>query len=336
MLPGAPKHTEIKQLGEAHTLLAHKEDCFIREVIRIGEILPLRLQTFFLRSIQKQQHCVPIKVVADYLLEFHPAKLLPGFSTGNIKAVEKNLSDFWPAYRQYNANHPVFNDHQNKLHRCLPCKLHSDEGTGLRKSAVMQYSWGGVLTDAPNSFDRYFFWCSLLGEEYKKAHAGYEAGNVVLDEVCEELARQCQETYLNGVQSAKLDCVFFLVWLGLEGDLPAQARAFRLKRNFGCSPNKMCPWCEADDISLPFSDNTETAQWKATVHQTRPWSTRSPLSQIAGAETELFLVKDLFHLCHLGAARGFAVNVLCYLVTLNLFVSCNVTIQYVVLFFFCF
>ena len=212
MLPGAPKHTEIKQLGEAHTLLAHKEDCFIREVIRIGEILPLRLQTFFLRSIQKQQHCVPIKVVADYLLEFHPAKLLPGFSTGNIKAVEKNLSDFWPAYRQYNANHPVFNDHQNKLHRCLPCKLHSDEGTGLRKSAVMQYSWGGVLTDAPNSFDRYFFWCSLLGEEYKKAHAGYEAGNVVLDEVCEELARQCQETYLNGVQSAKLDCVFFLGW----------------------------------------------------------------------------------------------------------------------------
>ena len=37
---------------------------------------------------------------------------------------------------------------------------------------------------------------------------------------------------------------------------------------------------------------------------------------IAGAGHEVFLAKDLFHLCHLGAVRGFAVNVLCYLATM--------------------
>lgn len=303
MLPGAPMHKELQQLGEAHNYLAHKEDCFIRQVIQIGEILPLNLRKFWLASIQKHQHCVSIKAVAEYLLEFHPGKLLPGFSTGGVQGLKNNFLEFWQAYRQFNANHPVFTDHQGQLHRCLPCKIHSDEGTGLRKSTVMQYSWGGVLNEAPNSFDRYFFWSSLLGE-YKKAHVGYEAGNVTLDEVCEELGLQCHETYHIGVQSAKLDCVFFLVWLGLEGDLPAQARAFRCTRNFGRSPNQMCFWCCADDISVPFSDVSEGARWKGTVHETRPWTTQCPLSSmIAGADTELFLVKDLFHLCHLGAVR---------------------------------
>lgn len=75
MLPGAPMHKELQQLGEAHNYLAHKEDCFIRQVIQIGEILPLNLRKFWLASIQKHQHCVSIKAVAEYLLEFHPGKL---------------------------------------------------------------------------------------------------------------------------------------------------------------------------------------------------------------------------------------------------------------------
>ena len=84
MLPGAPLHLEITQLGQAHTLLAHKEDRFIRAVMDMGEILPLPLHSFWLQTIQKQQHCVSVGSVAAYLLEFHPAKLLPGLSTGNI------------------------------------------------------------------------------------------------------------------------------------------------------------------------------------------------------------------------------------------------------------
>ena len=43
---------------------------------------------------------------------------------------------------------------------------------------------------------------------------------------------------------------------------------------------------------------------------------RGPMLGIAGAGHEVFLAKDLFHLCHLGAVRGFAVNVLCYLATM--------------------
>lgn len=321
MLPGAPMHNEITQLGQAHTLLAHKEDHFIRAVMDMGEILPLPLHSFWLETIQKQHHCVSVECVAAYLLEFHPAKLLPGLSTGNIEHVHDTLRRFWKAYRNLNPDHDIYTRFPESLHLCVPCKLHSDEGTGLRKSAVMQYSWGGVMADAANSFDRYFFWCSILGEEYKKAHSGYEAGNKVLDEICEELVRQCRTVYFTGVRSPPFDCVFHLAWVGLEGDLPALARAFRCKRNFACAPNQLCYWCLADDVSVPFTDNGSTAAWRGTVHQTRPWTSRCPLSWIPGAETELFLTKDIFHLCHLGAVRGFAVNVLCYLVRMNYFVS---------------
>jgi len=280
----------------------------------------LPLHSFWLESIEKQQHGVSVGSVAAYLLEFHPAKLLPGLS---IEHVHDTLRNSWKAYRNFNPDHDVYTRFPESLHMCVPCKLHSDKGTGLRRSAVMQYSWGGVMADAPNSFDRYFFWCSILGEEYKKAHAGYETGNVVLDEICEELVRQCREVYQTGVRSPGFDCVFHLAWVGLEGDLPALARAFRCKRNFARAPNQLCYWCEVDDKSVPFTDNRSTAIWRGTVHQTRPWTTRCPLSMIPGAETEVFLTKDLFHLCHLGAVRGFCANLLCYLVRMNHFVSCQ-------------
>ena len=85
MLPGAPKHAELKQLSLAHTKLGSKEEAFIREVMNIGEILPISVEKIWLEHLGKYHDCVPIRAVAKYILENHPEKLLPrqGFQRHN-------------------------------------------------------------------------------------------------------------------------------------------------------------------------------------------------------------------------------------------------------------
>eukprot|EP00435_Cladocopium_sp_Y103_P026732 s1930_g6.t1 len=140
----------------------------------------------------------------------------------------------------------------------------------------------------------------MNGEDYKSANAGYERGNAILDEVSARLAAQAQSVYRDGVNCPGIGKLHF-VWVALEGDLPAQARSLHCKRNLNCMPNQLCPWCLADDLEVPFSDFRPVAAWRRTVGASRPWTTESPMLGIAGAEHEVFLAKDLFHLCHLGA-----------------------------------
>lgn len=162
-----------------------------------------------------------------------------------------------------------------------------------------------------------------VGEEYKRFHKGYAAGNIVLDEFHAKLAADCRDVYIDGVFSQKLQRKFRLCFLGLEGDLPAQARAFRVVRNFACVPHCMCPWCGANDTTTPYTDARPEALWRSTVSMERPWpiESPSPLVDIHGADRETFLSKDLFHMAQLGHVRTFCVNVLCYLVWRNHFAT---------------
>jgi len=312
MLPGAPGYVDLVQLSLAHTREHHKEDLFQRHVVNLGHALPLPVKAAYLETMEQHHHFIEIRSCAEYILQKHPAKLLAGFSTLQKEEFHAAMVQFWAAYRLHNPGHDVFVRFADSLHLCLPLKIHSDEGTGPRRAPVNQISWGPVLSSSPNSFDRYFFWSSMNGEDYKFANAGYEAGNAVLDEVSTHLAAQATDVYING-----MDCIdvgtLHLVWVAVEGDLPAQARALHLKRNFNCMPNQLCPWCLADDREVPFSDYRENAAWRATSGTQRPWTTESPFHGIPGWDSELILAKDLFHLCHLGAVRGFAINLLCYM-----------------------
>ena len=318
MLPGAPKHAELKQLSLAHTKLGSKEEAFIREVMNIGEILPISVEKIWLEHLGKYHDCVPIGAVAKYILENHPEKLLGGAKDlRSFSEFQSVLRNFWQAFRVLYPGHNVFERFGDRLGQCIPCKFHCDEGTGLRRSAVMQMSWGPVLAGSPNSFDRYYFWASMNGEQYKSFHHGYASGNVVLDDLHAILADQAMSIYVEGIDS-KVFGRIYLSWVALEGDLPAQARVFRCTRNFACSPNPCCYWCGADDRAFPYTDPSDQAAWRATVSQTRPWVSEGPLCRLG--QVEQFLAKDLFHLCHLGSVRGFAINVLCYLISKNHFV----------------
>ena len=319
MLPGAPGYNDLQQLSMAHSAKGSKEEVFVREIANIGEILPLKVEAKQLQTINKKHHFVPVRTVAEHLAKFFPQKLLP---VEAVSEVGKILTDFWKSFKVLHPNHPVYQKHSDELHCCIPCKIHCDEGTGLRKAAVLQVSWGPVLVQTANSLDRYFFWSCMNGEDYKAFHKGYAAGNAVMDELAEILVEQATSVFETGLECKGM--TFYLCWVALEGDLPAQARAFHCKRHFGCVPNAMCYWCLANDDDYPFTDPSRTASWRSTLSASPPWdgSARSPFLKIPGGAADVFLAKDLFHLCHLGAVRTYTVNALCFLVAEQHFAPC--------------
>lgn len=339
MLPGCPGYREMEQLAIAHRAKSDKESVFIQQVVNIGGTLPIPLKELCLETNGKKHYCLEVRAVAEYVLGRYPQKLLAGFSADDFACFQSLLEEYWQCYKKIYQEHPVFEDHKQELGRCIPIKLHSDEGTGLRKTAVYQFSWGPILSDGAASWDRYLFWSCMSHEDYKEAHAGFERGNSVLDELCSHLAAQAASMYREGLETPWFGKLYF-VWCAHEGDLPAQARAYHCKRNFNCVPNPMCVWCSADDSNVPYTDFRQQALWRTTLGDERPWTNPSPLTEIPGARSEQFLSKDLFHICHLGIVRGFVINLICYLVHAGHFefwqrFSCKVCTSSTAKFYFC-
>ena len=321
MLPGAPGYTTLKLLGTPFSLEKHSEDMFIKQVVSLGYLLPIRVSEMTLLSTQRKHQYIAIRDVAEHLLQKYPCKLLAGKNIDEKKEFHESMLEFWRAFKLRVPEHDVFDRFADELDFCIPIKVHSDEGTGARRNPILQVTWGPMLSGSPSSLDRYFYYTSMLGEDYKHYHRGYELGNSVIDELFNVMAGELCSLYLDGVVAPGVGRVR-LVFVALEGDLPAQARVYHLKRNFGCAPNLMCQYCMADDRDVPYTDNKTSALWKDTLYTSRPWSVPCPLTSVPGANHEKILAKDLFHLCHLGAVRGFVVNFLCYMTSMGTFVTC--------------
>ena len=129
MIPGTDGHAELLQLAFAHTS-SSKETILLREILNIGRALPIPVNTFSFRvegEAERKQCCLEIRTLAEYVLVNYPSKLWE-------EDMEDLLHSFWRAYHVSNPSHPVFSDHQSNLRKCIPVKLHSDEGTGLREN----------------------------------------------------------------------------------------------------------------------------------------------------------------------------------------------------------
>ena len=222
MTPGMPGYAELVQLGLAHESHYDKESVLLNNIEKLGYTLSIQLRSFEVLHQQRQHTCVPMRGFAELMSQQCPERLLAGYKGESLSVFQQLLKRFWKCYQVYNASHPVFLEKSGALDCCIPIKVHTDEGTGVRKTAIYQYSWGPVIPKDMSSNNRYFYFSCIFHEQYRKHHAGYEAGNAVLDSLMKEMADQLTDVYQNGVEIATQR--FFLVLTGLEGDLPAQAR----------------------------------------------------------------------------------------------------------------
>ena len=91
-------------------------------------------------------HYLSLQTWFPYLMSRQPALLLGGFQRKGSNA-ELLLSTFWKNFQSYAPDHAVFDLHGggDRLSTCVPFFLHLDEGTGLRKSAVLVVSMQPVF-----------------------------------------------------------------------------------------------------------------------------------------------------------------------------------------------
>lgn len=222
MSPGTYGYSELMQLGYAHECGDDKESILLRNIAKLGYMLKIELKKFSLFDQTSPHTCVPVRALAEWIADNCPDRLLGGYKLESLSDFQSLLQQFWKSYRVQNGEHQVFQEKTHLLRNCLPIKVHTDEGTGLRKTAIYQYSWGPVIAKDLSTTNRYYFWSCIFHEQYRRHHAGYEIGNLVLDDLMGEMGRQLTDLYNNGIEIGGQR--FFLVLTGLEGDLPSQAR----------------------------------------------------------------------------------------------------------------
>ena len=319
--PGVRGQTVLARLGGNNQPSRNLARDFNRSVSNLGFALRVPISQVDIISADgtKKHPIIPLQALAKEIFTRYPQKLFSGKTWQDIDSIHGMLRKFWRTFRTAFPLHPVFETHSEHLHLCVPVKAHTDEGTGKRKTAVLVHSWGPVMRSGTASWDQYFHFSTLLNEDYKAFNQGYEQGNDVVDSLMQHFAGQARTAFYDGIRIPEHG-VWYLIFVAHEGDLPAQAKLYHLKRNFNCDPNEMCPWCMADDKNIPFTDANPDARWLQSVYQHPAWTNPSPLLAIPGAMHPAFVARDLFHLCHLGIVRTFCVSLLCYLVYMGHFI----------------
>ena len=322
--PGLRGQTVLAKLGGNAQPTRNLARDFNRSVSGMGFALRVPIIQVDIVTVDgTQKHpIIPIQALAKEILTRYPEKLFSGKTWKDIDSIHGMLRKFWRVFRATYPSHPVFETHANNLHFCVPVKAHTDEGTGKRKTAVLVHSWGPVMRSGTGSWDQYFHFAMLLNEDYKAFNQGYELGNAVVDSLMQHFASQATSTFYTGINIPEHGC-WHLVFVAHEGDLPAQAKLYHLKRNFNCDPNEMCPWCMANDRDTPYTDANANARWMQSVFQNPAWTNPSPLLAIPGASHPGFVARDIFHLCHLGIVRTFCVSLICYLVHVGHFIPAD-------------
>lgn len=209
-----------------------------------------------------------------------------------------------------------------ELARCVPFYLHLDEGTGLRKSAVLIFTAQAVFgqetasrfeaeyASRPTVFEamtraqfhsskgstyksRFLFTC-LPKKWYSKKNSHIYPG------MLQTLTDECLNLFTDGIQIAGQR--YFFICLGLKADQPAQAKAGRFNRSFAnMGRNKGCCFeCLAGLDPFPFEEISRNPQWLPSMDKVLPWdpTAPSPLVSIPHRQFQsaTFFKRDPFHL----------------------------------------
>ena len=159
------------QLGLAHNSTTDKETLFLGNVQALGFSLEtqVHMKTVEFPGGPKAHPVLPMKQLATEILRDYPKLLLFGHEYTDLMKVESELAQFWARFRSTWADHDVFITHGDHLQRCIPIRMHADEGTSFRRAGIYQQSWGPILKAGLRSSLHCFFYAAMLADDYKDA-----------------------------------------------------------------------------------------------------------------------------------------------------------------------
>ena len=167
------------QLGLAHNCKSDKETVFLNQLWKLGLTFRTLLQTAPVKyptGISEHPY-LPLNEFSQEIFLHFPEQLLAGYTFQSLSSFEEKLESFWARFKWTWPSHPIYKDHMHDLKRCIPCRLRCDEGTGVRRTGIMQISWGPILKRCLASAWHCFFYSCIHSDVYKAFNQGYKDGN---------------------------------------------------------------------------------------------------------------------------------------------------------------
>ena len=250
---------------------------------------------------------------------------------------EAQFEAFWKKWQQLQPKHPIYHSelHKRQLGSCVPIQVHCDEGTTLKKKAIMilqiQPMMGkGTRKRKSSSLEP---GCNMLGHSMTnrilwsvmlaRVYSGKKLKNQPLKKLIGHLAQQLTEAFYTGIEISKGQRVLFLVPISMKGDWPALVKVGGLTRHFGrqvtgsaSSGHGICHFCQAD---RPGFERWHDLSWgnmdKLHHNCPLPWDVEPDLVAGIGLpqnyKAQWFRI-DLFHTLHKGLFADIAANAIAF------------------------
>ena len=283
---------------------------------------------------------IPLKFVDVGRKESHPILSIPDIvqtldRQGKLDILlqgngKDQFNNFWQKWRLLQPKHPIFRSdvHKGQEGNCVPIMAHTDEGTTLKKKAVMVIQLQPLLGQGTrkrkssleepgvnllgHSFTNRVLWSVMLARMYSGKHKN------TLNKLIAHLSAELSEAFHKGFKLANGERIF-LVPICLKGDWPALAKVGGLSRHFGRQVTKegacgvgICHLCQAD---RPGFENWHDLSWE-NMQRMRdrcplPWVTEPHLVASIPLpnkyKPDWFRI-DIFHTLHKGFMGDIAAN----------------------------
>ena len=236
-----------------------------------------------------------------------------------------DYATFWNRFRASQGDHPVYDDHDQHLGRCCPIMLHTDEGVGQKKKALLILQVQAVLgSGSSRSTGMNFLGSTFLTRILYTVMPAktYSTKPSIYYSLLENLSSDLLAAYRDGIMLERLGCVIYLVPIGCKGDWPALIKTGKLNRSFQrLSPKEtltapgICHLCRAGMHNVPWHEYSTSATWLTDMKENGvplPWSRRamSPLLKLPMSPScpQSFFLVDCFHTLHKGCFADLAAS----------------------------
>lgn len=271
----------------------------------------------------------PVIAVSDYISRIDSLNKMDALLMGNR---DQQYQSFWEKWKCLQPSDPVFVYHKERLGSCIPVAIHADEGTSVKKKALMVLQIQALMGQGSRrkKSDQMNAGLNLLGNSIKtrilfsvllgRLYSGKKLGNRPLMALVDHLSMQLRALYDSGITVTIDDLKrrIYIVPLGLKGDWPALSKIGRLSRHHGrVTTTKefgegICHLCKAGMEGFE-SWHILSYENMSVMHRDVPPPWRKEPELVAklaldpGCKGNFFKI-DIFHTCHKGLMADIAAN----------------------------
>ena len=274
----------------------------------------------------------PVLAVKDFIKGLDSMSRMDTLLMGNRAS---QLETFWRTWQELEPGHPIFDHHKTRLGQCIPMALHADEGTSIKKKALMVLQYQPLLgcgsRKAKRKANLEVAGVNLLGNSLKtrflysvmlaRLYSGKKKQNRPLMALVHQLCLELRNFFYEGCM-VTIDGVqqrIFLITLGMKGDWPALAKLGNLARHHGRVTSThedgkgICHLRVGGMFGKHWYNTSYENMMAMREGAPVPWKKEPSMTKEIPMDGNLkanFFKIDIFHTCHKGLMADLAANII--------------------------